>query len=36
MDLKEIAWEDSDGIHLVQNRDQWWVLVNLVINLLIP
>jgi hypothetical protein len=23
-------------IHLVQDRDQWWALVNMVINLQVP
>jgi hypothetical protein len=28
MDLAEIGWESIDGIHMVQDRDQWWDLVN--------
>jgi hypothetical protein len=33
MDLREIVWEGVDWIHLAQNRDQWWALVNVVMNL---
>jgi hypothetical protein len=34
--LKEIWCEDLDWIHLAQDRDQWRVLVNMVINFRIP
>jgi hypothetical protein len=30
LDLKEIGWE---GIHLAQDRDQWRVRVNAVMNI---
>jgi hypothetical protein len=33
MDLKEIGWDGMDWIHLVQDRDQWWTLVDMVMNL---
>jgi hypothetical protein len=33
MDLREVGWEDVDWICLAQDRDQWRVLVNTVINL---
>jgi hypothetical protein len=33
MDIKETGWEDVDWIHLAQDRDLWWALVNTVINL---
>jgi hypothetical protein len=36
MDLREIDLEDAQWSHLVQNRDQWWALVNTVINLWDP
>jgi hypothetical protein len=26
MDFKEIWWECVDLMHLVRDRDQWWVL----------
>jgi hypothetical protein len=29
MDLREIEWEDVDWMHLAQDRDQWWALVNM-------
>jgi hypothetical protein len=36
IDLREIGWDDMDWIDLVQNRDQWWALVNTVMNLWVP
>jgi hypothetical protein len=33
MDLREVGWSNIDWIHLTQDRDQWQVLVNTVINL---
>jgi hypothetical protein len=36
MDLREIGWEGVDWIHLAQDWNQWWALVNLVINLQVP
>jgi hypothetical protein len=36
MDIKEIRCEAIDWIYQVQNRDQWQVLVNMVLNLQVP
>jgi hypothetical protein len=36
MDLREIRWEGVDWIHLAQDRDWWWALVNMVMNLKVP
>jgi hypothetical protein len=36
MDLRKIGSLDVDWIHLAQDRDQWWVVVNRVINLGVP
>jgi hypothetical protein len=36
VDLKETRSEVADWIHLAQDRDQWRVLVNTVMNLRIP
>jgi len=36
MDLREIGWEVVDWMHLAQDRDQWWALVNMVMNLQVP
>jgi hypothetical protein len=33
MDLREVGWDGMDLIDLAQNRDQWKVLVNAVMNL---
>jgi hypothetical protein len=33
MDLREIRLEGVDWIHLAQDRDWWWVDVNMVMNL---
>jgi hypothetical protein len=36
MDLREIGWDGVDWIDMAQNRDQWRVLVNTVLNLWVP
>jgi hypothetical protein len=36
MDLREIGWKGIDWIPLVQDRDLWWALVNMVMNLWAP
>jgi hypothetical protein len=36
VDVRENGWEGVGWIHLVQDRDQWWALVNVVMNLPIP
>jgi hypothetical protein len=36
MDLREIGWGGMDWIDLAQDRDQWRVLVNIVMNLDVP
>jgi hypothetical protein len=36
MGLEEMGWEGVDIMHLAQDSDQWWALVNMVINLQIP
>jgi hypothetical protein len=36
MDVMEIGWERLNWIHLVQDREQWWSLVNTVMNLRVP
>jgi hypothetical protein len=36
MDLKEIGWDGVDWIDMAQDRDQWRVLVNTVLNLWVP
>jgi hypothetical protein len=33
MHLREKGWEGVDWIHLTQDRDWWWALVNIVMNL---
>jgi hypothetical protein len=33
MDLKEIGWKGVDWMCVAQDRDQWWSLVNMVMNL---
>jgi hypothetical protein len=35
MDHREIGWGGMDWIDLAQDRDQWRVLVNMVMNLCI-
>jgi hypothetical protein len=36
MDLRKIGWEGVDWIHLAQDRDHWWTLVNTVMSLQVP
>jgi hypothetical protein len=36
MTLREIGWDGMDWIDLAQDRDQWRVLVNSVMNLCVP
>jgi hypothetical protein len=36
MDLREIGWDGVDWIGMAQDRDHWRVLVNTVLNLLVP
>jgi hypothetical protein len=36
MDLREIGWDSVDWIHLAQDRGQWWVLVDTVMNFWVP
>jgi hypothetical protein len=36
MDFREICWGGIDWIHVVQDRDQWMALVNMVMSLLVP
>jgi hypothetical protein len=36
MDLREIGWADTDWIDLAQDRGQWRILVNTVVNLRVP
>jgi hypothetical protein len=31
--FREIVWEGVDWMHLAQNKDQWWDLVNMIRNL---
>jgi hypothetical protein len=33
MGLREVGWEAVDWIYLAQDRDQWRILVNTVMNL---
>jgi hypothetical protein len=32
VDLREIGFGDADWIHLAQDRDRWWAVVNTVMN----
>jgi hypothetical protein len=36
MDPGELAWEVVDWMHLSQDRDQWWALVNTIMSLQVP
>jgi hypothetical protein len=36
MDLRGTGWEGVDWVHLAQDRDQWWAVVNTVMKLQVP
>jgi hypothetical protein len=36
MDLREMRWKGVDWMHLAQDRDWWWALVNMVMKLHVP
>jgi hypothetical protein len=36
MDLQEVGCGDRDWIDLAQDRDRWWALVDVVMNLKFP
>jgi hypothetical protein len=36
MDLREIIWYGMDWVDLVQDRDKWRALLNMVMNLRFP
>jgi hypothetical protein len=36
IDLREIGWDGMDWINLAQDRDQWSVLVNMVMKICVP
>jgi len=36
MDFMEMGWGGVNWVHLAEDMDHWWVLVNTVINLQIP
>lgn len=33
---KDIGWEGVNWIHLAEDRDKWWDLVNMIMNRQIP
>jgi len=36
MNFREIGWKGVDWIHLAQDRDQWRILVNTIMNRWVP
>jgi hypothetical protein len=36
VDVREIGWKVVDWVLLAQERNQWWDLVNTVMNFLVP
>jgi hypothetical protein len=36
IDLQEVGWGGMDWIQLAQDKDCWWALVNMVMNLWVP
>jgi hypothetical protein len=33
MDLREVVWKDVEWMHLAENRGQWQVVMNTVMNI---
>jgi hypothetical protein len=36
MCIRQIGWDDTDWIHLAQDKDQWRDLVNTIMNIRVP
>jgi hypothetical protein len=36
LDVRETGWDSVDWIHLTQDRNQWWALMNTVMNIWVP
>jgi hypothetical protein len=36
MDIREIGCDGINWVDVAQDRDQWWALVNTVLNLRVP
>jgi hypothetical protein len=36
VNLREVVLEGTKGIHLAQDRERWWAVVNEVMNLWVP
>jgi hypothetical protein len=36
MDIREIGWDGMDWLNLTRDREQWWALVNMVMNHRVP
>jgi hypothetical protein len=32
LNLRETGWEDVEWMHLAQDMDQWWNLVNMIVG----
>ena len=36
MDVTEIYWDGMNCINVAQDRDKWWYVMNMVLNLQVP
>jgi hypothetical protein len=36
MDLRKIGWAGTDHANVDHDRDQWWALVNMEMNIRVP
>jgi len=36
MNLTEIGWDSTDHTDLAQDRDKWYAVVSIIINLQVP
>jgi hypothetical protein len=36
MDLRETVWKGVDWMHLAHDKDQWWGILMMIMNLWVP
>jgi hypothetical protein len=36
MDLEYVGWEGMDWVAVAWDRDRWWALLNMVMNIRVP
>jgi hypothetical protein len=36
MELREVGWDNEDWIHLAQDRNTWWAVLNTLVKVWFP